>query len=207
MQPFALEACPTHASARTVFLHPPGSDLDERELIARARAGEAGAEREIFDLHVDRVHRLCHRLCGDPDLAQDFTQETFVRAFEKLADFEGRAALSSWLHRIAVNTTMNGMRRVQRTRQRERGVEELEPLAAGPQVSDGMLRRLLHRAIDELGETMRVVFVMYELEGYTHREIADVLGVEEGTSKARLSRARAKLRAALAPTATEEGRS
>ena len=183
--------------------------MDERELIGRAVAGEAEAEREIFDLHVERIYRLCHRLCGDADLAEDFTQETFVRAFEALPGFEARAALSTWLHRIAVNTTMNGLRRVRRTRDRERAVEDLEPLAATATAtaSDGVLRRLLHRAIDELSETMRVVFVMYELEGYTHREIADVLGVEEGTSKARLSRARAQLRAALAGASSQEGRS
>lgn len=181
--------------------------MKESQLIARAIAGDTRAERLLYDHHVDRVYGLCFRLSGDGDLAQDFCQETFVRAFLKLPEFEGRSRFSSWLHRIAVNTALNGMRRVQRTRRHEFGHEEYEAVAAtavaGP-APDSMLRRCLHRAIDQLGDGMRAVFVMHEVEGFSHAEIAETLDLEVGTSKARLSRARAQLREILRPM-MEEG--
>jgi len=88
--------------------------VDERELIARVRAGDALAERALYDAHVDRVFRLAYRLAGDDDLARDFTQETFIRAFERLDGFRGEAALSTWLYTIATTVTLNGLRKLKR---------------------------------------------------------------------------------------------
>lgn len=176
--------------------------MDEAKLIARVTGGDARAERQLYDRHVDRVYGLCYRLSGDPDLAQDFCQETFVRAFTRLDEFQGRSKFSTWLHRVAVNTSLNGMRRLARTREHEKAHEsydELPAAAVAKPDSDSLLRRYLHRAIDELGEGMRAVFVMHEVEGYSHLEIAEALDVEVGTSKARLSRARAQLRSILEP--------
>ena len=93
--------------------------MDERELIARVRAGDGAAERALYDAHVNRVYRLAYRLAGDDDLAQDFTQETFIRAFERLHGFRGEAALSTWLYAIATSVTLNGLRKLKRFRQRE----------------------------------------------------------------------------------------
>jgi RNA polymerase sigma-70 factor, ECF subfamily len=177
--------------------------LNDAQLISRALEGDSMAERQLFDRHVDRVYQLCLRLSGDADLAQDFCQETFVKAFSRLDAFEGRAQFSTWLHRVAVNTSLNGMRRVQRTRAHETVTEEWAELAPAPANSDSALRRCLHRAIDELSEGMRAVFVMHEVEGYSHQEIAEALELEVGTSKARLSRARAQLREILRPLTNE----
>jgi RNA polymerase sigma-70 factor (ECF subfamily) len=173
--------------------------VTDSQLVARCLAGDRSAERALYDAHVDRVFRLAYRLAGDTDLAQDFTQETFIRAFQRLGQYRGDASLSTWLHTIATSVSLNGMRSVTRMRTRSAPVEELSDLPAGgaaPAPHD--LRERLHAAIDSLSAKLRPVFVMHDVEGYTHDEIGTALGIPVGTSKARLFDARAKLRAALA---------
>jgi RNA polymerase sigma-70 factor (ECF subfamily) len=170
----------------------------ESDLIARARAGEPAAERALYEAHVDRVYRLAFRFAGDDDLARDFTQDTFVRAFERLHEFRGESRFSTWLHAIAVSVALNGMRQIKRLRQRETDLEDGHDVAAVKREAEPDLKRRLAEAIDGLAEGYRTVFVMHDVEGYTHEEIGAVLGIEPGTSKAQLSRARARLREALA---------
>lgn len=174
------------------------SRLSEIELVERARRGDQRAFRELYDANVDRVYRLTYRMAGREDLAMDFTQEAFVRAYQKLDQFRGDAAFSTWLHSIAVSVSLNGLRRVDRHRKRERPLEEGASRAlSGPDGVRPWLRERLEEAIDALPDIYRTVFIMHDLEGYPHAEIARTLDVAEGTSKARLSRARAKLREAL----------
>ncbi len=172
-------------------------------MIARARAGEAAAERDLYEAHVDRVYRLAYRFAGDADLARDFTQDTFIRAFERLGDFRGESQFGTWLHAIAVSVALNGLREVKRRRRRETDLEEGREVAATGREAEPDLKRRLKAAIDALPEGYRTVFVMHDVEGYTHEEIGGALGVETGTSKAQLSRARAKLRVLLADFAGE----
>ncbi|HVO34204.1 MAG TPA: sigma-70 family RNA polymerase sigma factor [Gemmatimonadales bacterium] len=177
--------------------------MHEAELIARARAGDSAAERALYEAHVDRVHRLVYRFAGDTDLARDFTQETFIRAFERLGDFRSESQFATWLHAIAVSVALNGLRDVKRRRARETDLEEGHEVAGNLREAEPDLKKRLAAAIDALPEGYRTVFVMHDVEGYTHEEIGSVLGVEVGTSKAQLSRARAKLRVALADFAGE----
>jgi len=177
--------------------------VDEPELISRVRAGEAAAERALYDAHVDRVYRLAYRLAGDDELARDFTQETFIRAFERLDTFRGESRLSTWLHAIATTVALNGLRKVKRFRSRETVLEAADGVAGGARLAEPDLKARLRDAIDALPRKYRAVVVMHDVEGYTHEEIAAALGVEVGTSKAQLSRARAKLRAALSDFAGE----
>ncbi len=186
--------CAPRVASLTVAL---ASSVDERELIARVRAGDGLAERALYDAHVDRVFRLAYRLAGDDDLARDFTQETFIRAFERLDSFRGEAALSTWLYTIATTVTLNGLRKLKR-RGREIELDHAAEVAGGARRAEPDLKTRLYAAIDALSEKYRTVFVMHDIEGYTHEEIATALNVEVGTSKAQLSRARAKLREALA---------
>ncbi len=179
------------------------SAVDERELIARARLGDGAAERALYDAHVDRVYRLSFRLAGDDELARDFTQETFIRAFAKLDGFRGEAAFATWLHRIATTVALNGLRKVKRFRHRETELDEAAGVMSRGRVAEPDLKLRLKQAIDGLPIGYRTVFVMHDVEGYTHEEIAGALGVEAGTSKAQLSRARAKLRDALSDFAGE----
>ena len=171
--------------------------MDDRQLIARALSGDATAERALYDAHVDRIYRLAYRLAGDDDLAQEFTQDTFIRAFERLRDFRGESAFSTWLHSIAVSVSLNGLRKVKRFHSREAELDEALAIGAKTREAEPDLKSRLKRAIDALSEGYRTVFVMHDIEGYTHEEIGAALGVETGTSKANLSRARAKLREAL----------
>jgi RNA polymerase sigma-70 factor (ECF subfamily) len=181
----------------------PRSFVDERDLISRARSGDGTAERALYDAHVDRVYRLTYRMAGDDDLARDFTQEAFVRAFDRLGSFRGEAAFSTWLHAIAVSVTLNGLRKVKRLRQRETDLEAADGVAGRGREAEPDLKRRLRQAIDALPLGYRAVFLMHDVEGYTHEEIGRVLGVETGTSKAQLSRARARLRESLADFAGE----
>lgn len=172
--------------------------LDDRQLVQRCLAGEPLAERALYDAHVDRIYRLMHRMAGDSDLAADFTQEAFIRAFERLEQFRGDSSLATWLHTIAVSVALNGMRKVKRIRSRTDNIDDTADLAARSTGFSGDLKLRLHSAIDALSEKLRPVFVMHDVEGYTHEEIAGTLGIPVGTSKARLFDARAKLRLALA---------
>lgn len=177
--------------------------MDEQQLLARARAGDPAAERALYDAHVDRIYRLAFRLAGSDDLAQDFTQDTFIRAFERLSDFRGDSAFGTWLHSIAVSVSLNGMRKVKRFRGRETVLDEALDHKAGTRRAEPDLKVRLTQAIDALPPGYRTVFLMHDVEGYTHEEIAHALGLQPGTSKAQLSRARAKLREALADFAGE----
>jgi len=178
------------------------SPVHEADLIARVRAGEPAAERELYDANVDRVYRLAYRLAGDDDLARDITQDTFIRAFERLHEFRGEARLSTWLHSIALSMALNARRKVKRLR-REVDLEEGMDVAGTFREAEPDLKQRMAAAIDALPEGYRTVFVMHDVEGFTHEEIGGALGVETGTSKAQLSRARAKLRTALAEFAEE----
>ena len=173
--------------------------MSEQALIALVLAGDCQAERELYDRHVERVYRLAFRMAGDDELAQEFTQDAFIRAFERLPQFRGEAGFATWLHAIAVSVTLNGLRRERRHRSRE---TDLDPTlsACRDGVADlcPMTKLRLKEAIDRLPEQHRTAFLMHDLEGYTHEEIGTVLAVATGTSKSLVSRARARLRAALA---------
>ena len=100
------------------------TSVNDIELIARVVAGNAAAERELYETYVDRIFRLTFRLAGDDDLARDLTQATFIRAFEKIGSFRGESSLSTWLHSIGVSVALNGLRKTKRLRTREAPMEE-----------------------------------------------------------------------------------
>jgi len=168
-------------------------------MIAGALAGDPDAERALYDAHVDRIFRLAYRMTGDQALAQDFTQETFIRAFDRLETFRGEAALATWLYTIATRVVFNGIRKIKRLRERE---VELDSVGVQRTTASGdhELTITLHRAIDALPDELRLVFVMHEIEGFKHREIAGALDIAPGTSKTRLLRARGLLRQRLIRT-------
>ena len=159
--------------------------------------------RALYDAHVDRVYRLAYRMTGQDDLAQDFTQDAFVRAFERLPEFRGDSAFGTWLHTIATSVILNGMRKVRRFRERETELDDAFMAPARGRQPEPDVRERLARAIEALPEGCRAVFVMHDMEGYTHEEIGEALGVTAGTSKSHLSRARGKLRESLADFARE----
>ena len=177
--------------------------MNESQLISRVLAGDSEAARELYDAHVDRVYRLCYRMAGEDHLAQDFTQDTFVRAFTKLAGFRGESSLGTWLGAIATSVSLNGLRKVKRFRDREVELHDDTRRTASAKGVEPDLRDRLHQAIDRLPEGYRTVFVMHDLEGYTHEEIGGALGVKAGTSKSQLFRARARLREELSDFAEE----
>ena len=176
---------------------------DQRALIERARRGDAAAHRALYEAHVERIYRLTFRLTGVEHLAREMTQDTFVRAFASIDSFRGDSAFGTWLHTIAVSVTLNELKRRKRERAREAPLEEALMITHTTAASDPLLRARLMKAVNELPEGCRTVFMMHDAEGFTHEEIAAALGVTSGTSKAQLSRGRAKLRIALADFAQE----
>ncbi len=176
---------------------------DQRALIERARRGEASAQRVLYDTHVERIYRLTFRLSGREHTARELTQDTFVRAFAGLDGFRGDASFGTWLHTIAVSLSLNELKRSKREHARYAPLEHASAISHAAPLSDPLLRERLAQAVAELPEGCRTVFMMHDAEGYTHEEIAAALGVTAGTSKAQLSRARAKLRVALAEFAGE----
>lgn len=177
--------------------------MSERQLIARVLAGERAAEREMYDAHVDRLFRLAFRMTGSDEMARECTQDAFVRAFQGLPDFRGESALSTWLHSIMLSVALSAMRTRRRREARELPLDEVSDRGDPRPSGDPRLRQRLGWAIDALPEGLRTVFVMHEIEGYTHEEIGSALELAPGTSKARLFYARSKLREALADFAPE----
>ncbi len=160
--------------------------------VARARSGDLAAFEELYRRHVGRVYGLCLRMTADPARAEDQTQETFVRAWNKIGSYRGESHFSAWLCRVAVNVVRSDRRAHGRREARELPFEEG---AARPPMHAAALD--LERAIGSLPDGARRVFVMHDVEGYRHGEIADLLAVSVGTSKSQLHRARKLLREAL----------
>jgi RNA polymerase sigma-70 factor (ECF subfamily) len=167
------------------------------ELVRRAQAGDQTAFRDLYHQLAGRVYALCLRLTGDAGAAEERTQDVFVRAWDKLRSFRGESAFSSWLHRLAVNVVMNERRTSFRREQRVTPVAAPETLERGRGEGTAGLNIDLERAIAALPEGAREVFVLYDIEGYSHAEIAQLAGIAEGTSKAQLFRARHLLREKL----------
>ncbi len=171
--------------------------VDEPELIAKVLSGDREAARTLYDQHVRRIYRVVFRLVGDPDQAEECTQDTFVKAFSQLDRFRGDSSLGTWLHAIAVSMGLSALRRRRRRFQREADLDDAAHLSVTNGPGEPDLRDRLRQAIDALPEKLRVTVVLHDVEGFTHAEIAQMTGVPEGTCKTRLMGGRAKLREAL----------
>jgi RNA polymerase sigma-70 factor (ECF subfamily) len=166
--------------------------------VGLAAAGDRHAFERLYRLHVTRVFSLCARMVNDRTCAEDLTQDVFVRAWEKLHLFRGESAFGTWLHRLTMNVVLNDRKTEGRQRSRFEGDEEgdaIEHLPGRPQ-SPGD-RMDLEMAISKLPKGARRIFTLHDVEGYKHEEIAEMLGVTTGATKAQLHRARLLLREAL----------
>jgi RNA polymerase sigma-70 factor (ECF subfamily) len=167
------------------------------EVVRRAQRGDVAAFERLYRENVDRVHALCLRMCCDGARAQELTQDVFVRAWEKLGSFEGKSAFSTWLHRLAVNVVL-GDRRSEGIRVgKVFATDDLEAYETPSRPPDPGEAVDLERAIALLPTGARTVFVLHDVEGYKHEEIAEMHGLAVGTCKAQLHRARRLLREAL----------
>lgn len=180
---------------------------DELGLVNRVLAGDPAAEREFYDAHVDGIYRLAYRVTGDAELARDFTQEAFVRAFDRLDQWRGEASVATWLRRVAMSVVLNGLERTRTRAARETPLEDIEneatPMDGDADAETRELKERLAAAIEALPASQRGVVMMHDIEGFTHQEIAESLGITVSSSKVRLFRARAQLRLALSDFAEE----
>jgi RNA polymerase sigma-70 factor (ECF subfamily) len=175
----------------------PSPEEGPKRLVERAQHGDREAFEQIYRQQVGRIHALCWRLTGDADLTEELTQEAFVRAWRKLHLFKGKSALSTWLHRLTVNVVMADHRVHGVRRRRQLPLEEVHSERLASRGEDPELALELERAIATLPPRARSVFVLHDVEGYGHAEIAEIAGMAIGTSKAHLHRARNLLRKAL----------
>jgi len=169
----------------------------EATLVGRAARGDIGAFEELYRANSGRVYVLCLRMTGDPALAEELAQEAFVRAWQKLDSFRGASAFSTWLHRVTVNVVLGHRRSTARSETRLQVVGDDLQGGAGAGDASPAESIDLERAIAALPDGARTVFVLHDVEGYRHREIARLTGIAVGTSKAQLHRARRILRKAL----------
>jgi RNA polymerase sigma-70 factor, ECF subfamily len=169
---------------------------DETQLIELARSGDSGAIQTLYRRYADRVYSVVRRVAGDDALAEDWAQEAWVRAIRALPGFRGDSQFGTWLHRIAVNSALYGKRARERRISREQPLPDGLPGGATP--DRALLRMRLEGAIAQLPEGMRRVLVLHDIEGYTHVEIGEMLGIAPGTCKSQLFKARARMRALLA---------
>jgi len=171
--------------------------MTEAQLIRQACEGNGPAVRTLYERYAPRVYAVVRRIAGDDDLAQDYSQEAWIRAIRALPTFRGDARFSTWLHRIAVNAALQALRKAETKDRRETSLPEA--IAVRPNEGDALLEGLLERAMDQLPEGMRQVLILHDVEGYTHEEIGELLGVNPGTSKSQLFKARGKMRELLRP--------
>jgi RNA polymerase sigma-70 factor, ECF subfamily len=169
--------------------------------VAQAAAGDRSAFERLYRQHVNRVFSLCARMVADRGRAEELTQDVFVRAWEKLHLFRGESSFATWLHRLTVNVVLNARKTDGRQRSRfeendeDAGMDALPGVVGMPLPPGDLLD--LEDAITRLPPGARRVFVLHDVEGYKHEEIAEMLGVTSGATKAQLHRARLLLREAL----------
>jgi len=179
--------------------------MTEAQIIRQACDGNGKAVRALYERYSPRVFAVVRRIAGDDDLAQDYAQEAWIRAIRALPTFRGDARFSTWLHRIAVNSALQALRKADTRTKREAPMPEAVPVPANE--GDALLGDLLERAMDQLPDGMRQVLTLHDVEGYTHEEIGEFLGVTAGTSKSQLFKARAKMRELLRPALAKEAES
>ena len=167
--------------------------------IRRAIEGDERAMRLLWEEHAPHVDAVVRRLMGsDPDLAADVAQEVWIQIFRALPAYRGEAQFSTWAHRIAVNRTLNALRRTRRLAALETGIEEDSASVEADDGERSFIAASIDEALKRLPAGARTVFLLHDVEGYTHEEIAGELGITTGGSKSQLFKARAKLRGLLA---------
>ena len=171
------------------------------EVVNRCRDGSRSSFRELYELYKDRMYSLCVRMLGNTEDAEDALQETFVRVFRSLGSFRGESSFHTWLYRIATNTCIEHLRK----RKREYSDECLDDpdqeisIPYDPEHTDD-LKLFIEQALEKLPNGCRSVFILHAVEGFKHREIAEMLDITEGTSKSQLSLAKEHLRKQLLPS-------
>jgi len=188
-----------------------GDRLSEAEAIERAKQGDAAAFEVLYDLHKRRVYSLCLRMTSNTAEAEDLTQEAFLQLFRKIGTFRGESAFSTWLHRMAVNVVLMQLRKkglqLVPLEDESEGEEETPKKDYGAQDSilAGSIDRLqLKNAIDRLPPGYKSIFVLHDVEGFEHNEIAEMVGCSIGNSKSQLHKARMKLRELLKTSRAEK---
>jgi len=185
--------------------------LSEAEAIERAKQGDAEAFETLYHLHKRRVYSLCLRMTANTAAAEDLTQEAFLQLFRKIGTFRGESAFSTWLHRMAVNVVLMQLRRkglavvpLEETIETEEDSPRKEPGAEDVRLAGSIDRLRLEHAIAELPPGYRAVFLLHDVQGYEHNEIARMVGCSIGNSKSQLHKARMKLREFLKTSRAEK---
>ena len=180
---------------------PPPGRSEDRALVERCQKGDLGAFEELYRQHAGRLYSVACRMVGNPSDAEDLLQEIFLAAHRKLDSFRGDSALGTWLYRLATNLCLDHLRsKAARTSQLTGALDDEPGLAdAGSRaLAERTLTRMdLERALAQLPEGCRAAFVLHDIEGLEHREVAAALGIAEGTSKSQVHKARLRLRGLL----------
>lgn len=189
--------------------------MPEAEAIRLAQQGDAGAFERLYQLHNRRVYSLCLRMVSNTAEAEDLTQEAFLQLFRKIATFRGESAFSTWLHRLAVNVVLMKLRRKSGTETSLEQVTEPDEESGSPRrdfggpdirLSGSIDRVNQQRAVDQLPPGYKAVFVLHDVQGYEHNEIAEIMGCSIGNSKSQLHKARMRLRGLLHEAVREKAR-
>src|SRR3954470_12990188 len=171
---------------------------NEQQTIQRAISGDEGALRALWSRHAPHIDAVVRRLVGgDLDLAADIAQEVWIQIFRALPQYRGDSQFGTWAHRIAVNRTLNALRKTRRLAKIESEGEE-DSASVEPDTERSFVLASIENAASKLSPGARAVFLLHDVEGYTHEEIAERLGITSGGSKSQLFKARAKLRTLLA---------
>ena len=170
--------------------------IDQLDL-KRAIAGDERAMQRLWSQHAPHIDAVVRRLCGDSELAADVSQEVWMQIFRALPSYRGDSQFGTWAHRIAVNRTLNALRKIRRLAKLETEIED-DSAMTEIETDRTFMAESIEQAMNKLSPGARTVFVLHDIEGYTHGEIGEELGITPGGSKSQLFKARAKLRKLLA---------
>ena len=189
--------------------------LPEADAIRLAQQGDPSAFERIYQLHSRRVYSLCLRMVGNTAEAEDLTQEAFLQLFRKIGSFRGESAFSTWLHRLSANVVLMKLRKKRMPETSLEETTEPDEESGGPRrdfgapdlLLTGSVDRVnLQRAVEQLPPGYRAIFVLHDVQGYEHNEIAEIMGCSIGNSKSQLHKARMRLRELLQETLRQQAR-
>ena len=189
--------------------------MPEADVIRLAQRGDSSAFERLYRMHNRRVYSLCLRMVGNTAEAEDLTQEAFLQLFRKISSFRGESAFSTWLHRLSVNVVLMKLRKKRMPETSLEEATEPDEESGGPrrdfgtadlQLTGSVDRVNLQRAVEQLPPGYKAIFVLHDVQGYEHNEIAEIMGCSIGNSKSQLHKARMRLRELLHETLRSEAR-
>jgi len=172
----------------------------ESELVKRCKEGEQKSFKELFDMYKDKVFSTAVRMLGNSQDAEDTTQDIFIKIFKNINNYRGDSSLSTWIYKVTINTCLDNLKK-RKKHEKDKSSDEIDDISSLPygEIQPGTIHIIIEKEIQKLPEGYRTVFILHEIDGFKHEEIAKIMNITQGTSKSQLFKAKSILRKKLLP--------